>query len=60
MMFTDLTLCTLCSVYVVCINLKGLQIKVGMNFCVDPKRAKVLRKKIKKIEGVKLVVLATS
>ena len=30
-------------------NLKGLQIKVGMNFCDDPKRANLLRKKIKKI-----------
>ena len=29
-------------------NLKGLQIKVRMNFCVDPKRANVLRKKINK------------
>ena len=39
LMFTDLIPRTLCSVDVVCINLKGLQIKVGMNFCVDPKPA---------------------
>ena len=32
-------------------NLKGLQIKVGMNFCVVPKRAKAYEED-EKIEGV--------
>ena len=35
-------------------GLKGLQIKVAMNFHIDPKRAKVLKRRIKNIEGVKL------